>query len=469
MKQIVTLLGASLVCLLAKSAQAQFSQNFDTAGSFTGNCWSFDGFFMTTDPSQVITGTGSLYTNPPVNNNGSGTRDVVTPYLNFSSTTVSISFHYKLTSALNGNAVRQIEAGLLDRNGVYTSLDIIRMDKQSADLTQTHTYANTFTLATPTVQKLVLKFSGSQGDGNTRMIIDDLAVSTNAQYGPSSTCNSAPVAANNTYIAPDNTAAYTGASVLNNDSDPNGESLTAALATPSADGTVVMHADGTFTFTPYTRFKGTFTTFTYTINDNGYTPLSTTATVYIYYSQVTTLPLKLIRFSGVSGTQTNLSWSVAGNETGLFFEVQRSSNGNAYQSIATFFTTEKTGEETYQFADAVSNQTSYYRLKVVNKDGTTAFSNVLLFKTETAAADKIILLQNPVQATLHFAVPATTASIQAIRIYTTAGAIVYAKKTVVQKSNNSISLSLQSNLPAGMYILEVATSSGSKTATFLKQ
>src|SRR5215213_201178 len=129
MKQIFTYLVIGILCLLVTTGHAQFSNNFDTNGSFASNCWSFEGFVQTTTPSDVINGTASLYTNPPTNSNGSGTRDVYTPYLNIASTTFSVSFNYKLSSALNGQAVRNIQVGLMDKNGVFTLLDAISMDK----------------------------------------------------------------------------------------------------------------------------------------------------------------------------------------------------------------------------------------------------------------------------------------------------------------------------------------------------
>jgi hypothetical protein len=454
------------LCLLCSASRAQFSHNFDSNGSFTSNCWSFAGFFMTNSPSEVINGTASLYTNPPTNNNSSGSRDVFTPYLNIDVDTLSVSFKYKLSSTLNGQAVRNIEVGLIDRNGVFTSLDIIGMNRNTPNLTVTNTYSKSFPIAATSVQRLVLRFTGSQGDGNTRMIVDDLLVNTDAHYTQTSNCNSAPAATDNIYYAVSNTT-FSGTSVLDNDSDPDGESISVVSYTQTACGTVVMNADGTFTFTPRTDTTFTFTSFTYTVRDDGYEQLSTTATVYIYFSEVTTLPIHLLNFSGTTGAKTSLAWSVASNEEGLYFEVQRSSNGSAYQTVAIVFTTEKAGHEQYRMNDAATTSQSWYRLKIVNKNGSVFFSNVISFNSAREAAS-IILLQNPVQHTLRFSVPGAT-TISRIMVYNTAGMVVYAAKTTLQKGNNNISITLQPNLPAGIYVLHVITPSGSNTTRFVKQ
>jgi len=309
------------------------------------------------------------------------------------------------------------------------------------------------------------------GDGNAYMFLDNflIANSTGSQpafhYSPSN-CNTPPVAGDNTYNPTSNTAAYKGASVLDNDSDPNGESFAITSYTqPAGTGSVVLNADGTFTFTPRTDTTFTYTSFTYTITDNGYERLSTTATVYLYFPQVTSLPLHLLQFSGTTGTKTVLAWRVASNQDGSHFEVQRNT-GSAYQTIAVVFTTEKSGEEAYQFTDVTASGPCRYRLKMVNKDGSATFSNVLTL--DATINQKILLLQNPVQNTLRFALD-KPAGIKQVTVYNNGGTVVYMGKADVAKSNNTISIALASNLPRGIYFLEVVTTSGIKTTQFLKQ
>ncbi len=50
--------------------------------------------------------------------------------------------------------------------------------------------------------------------------------------------------------------------VLTNDSDPEGNGLTASLVTAPVNGTVVLNADGSFTFTPNANYNGLDSWFT---------------------------------------------------------------------------------------------------------------------------------------------------------------------------------------------------------------
>src|SRR5205807_391780 len=58
----------------------------------------------------------------------------------------------------------------------------------------------------------------------------------------------------------------TGGDVLANDADPDGDALAAAVATGPAHGTLVLNADGSFTYTPDADYTGP-DAFTYTAAD----------------------------------------------------------------------------------------------------------------------------------------------------------------------------------------------------------
>ena len=73
--------------------------------------------------------------------------------------------------------------------------------------------------------------------------------------------------------------------VLDNDTDADGNSLTATLVSGPASGALTLNADGTFTYTPNADFYGT-DTFTYRANDG--TVNSNVATVTITVTPVAT-------------------------------------------------------------------------------------------------------------------------------------------------------------------------------------
>lgn len=111
--------------------------------------------------------------------------------------------------------------------------------------------------------------------------IDDgngLTATATVNITVTSTPNSAPVAVDDTASVVQDTV-LNGASVLANDSDPDNDTLTVSTApvTSVANGTLVLNADGTYTYTPTAGFVGT-DTFEYEVDDgNGMTATSMVA------------------------------------------------------------------------------------------------------------------------------------------------------------------------------------------------
>jgi hypothetical protein len=79
--------------------------------------------------------------------------------------------------------------------------------------------------------------------------------------------NSAPTAVDDSYsMQQDGTLTVNAPGVLANDSDPDGDPLTAALQTTPTNGSASVNGDGSFSYTPDDGFIGT-DTFTYVASD----------------------------------------------------------------------------------------------------------------------------------------------------------------------------------------------------------
>ena len=105
---------------------------------------------------------------------------------------------------------------------------------------------------------------------------------------PTAACNAPPVAKDDTYGADQASLTVGAPGVLGNDSDPDGNALTAMLVTDAANGHVVLAGNGSFTYTPNAGFSGT-DTFTYKASDG--TADSNVATVTIAVRMVNRPPV----------------------------------------------------------------------------------------------------------------------------------------------------------------------------------
>ncbi|MBL0046805.1 MAG: tandem-95 repeat protein [Bacteroidetes bacterium] len=109
--------------------------------------------------------------------------------------------------------------------------------------------------------------------------------------------NDAPVALLNAASTAEDTP-INGASVLLNDTDPDGNPITinTSPAVNPIHGTVVLNADGTYLYTPVLNYSGS-DSFTYQICDNGSPVLCATAVVSILITAVNDAPVTLDDFA----------------------------------------------------------------------------------------------------------------------------------------------------------------------------
>ncbi len=102
--------------------------------------------------------------------------------------------------------------------------------------------------------------------------------------------NVAPVAVNDTYTTQKNLAMTINApGVLGNDTDANGDALTARNGSTASSGSVTLNTDGSFTYTPATDFTGD-ATFTYQAYDGALYSTAATVTIHVVTDTPPALP-----------------------------------------------------------------------------------------------------------------------------------------------------------------------------------
>jgi hypothetical protein len=105
------------------------------------------------------------------------------------------------------------------------------------------------------------------------------------------------------------------------------------------------------------------------------------------YNSNIILPIKLLSFNGnLVNNKASLQWSVADNETGAYFEVQKSNDGKMFNTVAVVFVSRKIGTENYSFTDTKDlGSEGFYKIKIVNNNGSTSQSRVVLLRAKHQA------------------------------------------------------------------------------------
>jgi hypothetical protein len=175
--------------------------------------------------------------------------------------------------------------------------------------------------------------------------------------------------------------------------------------------------------------------------------------------------LKNFAANSVNG-KAILSWSVTENESGKYFEIQRSVDGQNFQKAGTITATNKTGVEEYVFTENFSGKNTYYRIRLVNASHVEIMSQVRMIKS-SQGQNQVTLLGNPVQTKVQFNVTGAASSRAVVSVYNMAGIRVSSAKIdlVAGVNKHSIDMSTQ---PSGNYIIEIADNGAKTISRFVK-
>jgi len=177
------------------------------------------------------------------------------------------------------------------------------------------------------------------------------------------------------------------------------------------------------------------------------------------------LPVVLTAFTGqVTSAGNVLRWATASETSSEYFEVERSANGKEFVKIgqlAAAGTT--TATHSYQFTDAATATTTYYRLRQVDFDGTSAYSPIVTLAASVASLSPAKPVAYPTVFTneLNVALPGAEAQAATVALLTADGRPVYSR--TVQLGTTPQALAELPTLTPGVYLLRVATATGATT------
>ena len=188
------------------------------------------------------------------------------------------------------------------------------------------------------------------------------------------------------------------------------------------------------------------------------------------------LPITLLNFSGYKdGSYNQLRWTTATEINNKGFEVQRSTNGVTYSSIAFVNSLAYGGNSNqptpYSFTDnSVAGNRQFYRLNQVDKDGKSKLSNVILIKGDKPGTVVIDgWYPNPASTHLHVAVSSPVNCMVQVQVLDITGRKINQQLKSLTEGSNTITLNV-ATLSSGRYTLRlVAAEAGMVSATFIKQ
>jgi uncharacterized delta-60 repeat protein len=184
-------------------------------------------------------------------------------------------------------------------------------------------------------------------------------------------------------------------------------------------------------------------------------------TIVSYNNDPALLPLQLTSFTAQQQEKhVSLQWTITGEQEVNVYDIERSADGVLFSSRGKVEPRGPGLQQSYSFTDAFPSNLNYYRLKLLNKDGSFTYSKVIVVKMRTA--DDVSIFPNPAAGRLNIKFNST--GIGQITITDQWGHVV--KRIAIDKAEENHFETIDiSGLAKGCYILHA----GAKAISFIKQ
>ncbi len=170
-----------------------------------------------------------------------------------------------------------------------------------------------------------------------------------------------------------------------------------------------------------------------------------------------TLPVDLLEFTGVNrGSYNELKWRVSQESSMSHYELEKSMDGISFQNIKSTASQSSTAEIVYLHNDPLGQMTAfnfYYRLKMVNLDGTYRYSDVILIRGKWG--NSFVVLENPFSYRLSLRYNVYEDGEMNLQILDLLGRVVHREKQHLTAGMAIHTVAGLGELPKGTYISEV--------------
>jgi type IX secretion system substrate protein len=173
------------------------------------------------------------------------------------------------------------------------------------------------------------------------------------------------------------------------------------------------------------------------------------------------LPSLLMSFTGeVNGSAGQLNW-VAENQTDIkWFVVEKSTDGNNFDSTGIVTGLNNAYSTEYQYMDThLFSGSNYYRLRQLNMDGSISYSKVISIDNSASVAAKMDLYPNPAVSMINYTITTSSSDQVIFQVFNLAGMLVTSGSQQLAAGVNQQSIAI-AELKSGSYFLKVSNKQG---------
>lgn len=168
------------------------------------------------------------------------------------------------------------------------------------------------------------------------------------------------------------------------------------------------------------------------------------------------LPVQLLAFNGqLQGNDVLLTWSTASQVNTRHFELQRSADGRSFTSISTTAAINGNTPRAYGYVDKDPFfGVVFYRLKVVDNDGTFRYSSVVAVNKGLYTNLLLNAYPTPTHGLINIRFTSSSVTAATVQLTDVNGTVVLSKAIIAQKGLNEVQYNL-ANLAQGTYFLRL--------------
>ncbi|MGG9971475.1 DUF6923 family protein [Ferruginibacter sp. SUN002] len=169
------------------------------------------------------------------------------------------------------------------------------------------------------------------------------------------------------------------------------------------------------------------------------------------------LPVSITDFKGQLNQGTaNLSWKTNNELNTRKFEIERSFDGTSFAQLNVVAAKGSNASSAYQFSDAgiPANAVVYYRLKIIDNDGSFKYTSIVVLKTDDIAKEAAIY-PSPFNDRIAVTTNVETKGKVIVAITDAAGRKMTERSTTVEPGSNTVTLDGLGKLQEGFYFIQI--------------
>jgi len=169
-----------------------------------------------------------------------------------------------------------------------------------------------------------------------------------------------------------------------------------------------------------------------------------------------TLPVELTEFTGKAVNKTSLlKWTSVSEINLNLYELQRSRDGVNFSAIAIAFSKGSQKNEYDYIDNHPYDGINYYRLKMIDIDGTFSYSNIVTVRFGEVKSGNVVIAPNPVKTSINLQMTGLQQGIYKIEVTNAIGQIQLTKKITVLEYHQKETMQCPSGMTPGIYWLSV--------------